>query len=263
MAVDDPTGKAFLQLFLGIFGMAAFHRDDSQPDVQADAQSGFFTDFFRSIGLSFDDPPSSTPPSVVTQAAPSVHYSWGIKDAFNKVRTGFDNVHNSLFSATANVRLSSHFGPRARPVILDSNHHVVAFGSDEHGGNDYAADRGTPVKATAAGVIEIAQATNGGYGNEVVINHGNGYKSYYGHLEDFAAGIVPGASIKQGAFIGRVGSTGRSTGAHLHYEVRFNGRAIDPGFNLSEALQTAAQRETLYAASSQGVFKPEAPRPKA
>jgi murein DD-endopeptidase MepM/ murein hydrolase activator NlpD len=98
-------------------------------------------------------------------------------------------------------------------------------GSESHEGQDIASAWGTPVKSTADGLIVYA-AARAGYGNVVVIYHGNGITTRYGHLSQI--GVEPGQRIRRGDEIGKVGSTGRSTGPHCHYEVRQNDVALDP-----------------------------------
>ncbi|MGH7752425.1 MAG: peptidoglycan DD-metalloendopeptidase family protein, partial [Gemmatimonadales bacterium] len=96
-----------------------------------------------------------------------------------------------------------------------------------HTGTDYAADYGTPVRATADGTVEAA-GRDGGYGNMVVLRHAKGISTRYAHLSRFAAGVRQGARVRQGETIGYVGSTGLSTGPHLHYEFRVQGRPTNP-----------------------------------
>jgi len=96
-----------------------------------------------------------------------------------------------------------------------------------HRGVDYGAPTGTKVRATADGVVETA-SYSGGYGNLVVIAHGNSYSTAYGHLSGFGPGIRKGARVSQGDTIGYVGATGLATGPHLHYEFRVKGAQIDP-----------------------------------
>ena len=96
-----------------------------------------------------------------------------------------------------------------------------------HEGIDLVAPSGTPVLAAADGVI-VGAAPNGRYGNWIRIDHGKGIATQYGHLSAFAPGIEPGATVVKGEPIGFVGSTGRSTGAHLHFEVLDNGKAVNP-----------------------------------
>jgi murein DD-endopeptidase MepM/ murein hydrolase activator NlpD len=101
-----------------------------------------------------------------------------------------------------------------------------------HSGVDLREEYGAPVKATAAGTVSVA-GPQGGYGNLVEIDHGGGLSTRYGHLS--AINVVPGQQVAPGAVVGRVGSTGRSTGPHLHYEVRMDGEAVDPSRFLKAA----------------------------
>lgn len=96
-----------------------------------------------------------------------------------------------------------------------------------HQGVDYAAPRGTPIKATGDGKVLLA-GRRGGYGNTVIIQHGDTYRTLYGHMQGFAKGIQTGSSVKQGQVIGYIGTTGLSTGPHLHYEFQVNGVHVDP-----------------------------------
>lgn len=114
-------------------------------------------------------------------------------------------------------RVASGFGYRIDPVYKTVKMHA---------GLDFAAPQGTPIYATADGVVRLAGNTGNGYGNHVIINHGYGYETLYGHQYRIKAKV--GQKIKRGELIGWVGSTGKSTGPHLHYEVRKNKRHIDP-----------------------------------
>jgi len=114
-----------------------------------------------------------------------------------------------------------------------------------HNGTDYVAPKGTPVSAMANGQV-LAAGYQGGYGKLVVIRHPNGYKTFYGHLSGFAKGIRKGAGVTQGQLVGTVGSTGMSTGPHLHFEMRVNDRPVNPrkvvippGDPVPEALQAS------------------------
>jgi len=96
-----------------------------------------------------------------------------------------------------------------------------------HLGVDYAARRGTPIVAAGSGTI-IWAARMGSYGNLVKIRHADGYETRYAHMKSFRRGIRRGKHVKKGQTIGYVGTTGRSTGPHLHFELRKHGRAINP-----------------------------------
>jgi len=116
------------------------------------------------------------------------------------------------------ARLSSSYGRRKHPVLGYRKMHK---------GVDFAAPRGTPIMAAGNGVIERANRF-GSFGNYIKIRHSDGYKTAYAHLKGFARGIKAGKYVTQDQIIGYVGTTGRSTGPHLHYEVHKNGRAINP-----------------------------------
>jgi murein DD-endopeptidase MepM/ murein hydrolase activator NlpD len=99
-------------------------------------------------------------------------------------------------------------------------------GATMHAGIDLSGPVGTPIYATADGVVTTAGYNNGGYGNLVKIEHGRGIETRYGHLSSIS--VNAGQKVTRGQLIGRMGSTGRSTGSHLHYEVRIDGRAVNP-----------------------------------
>jgi murein DD-endopeptidase MepM/ murein hydrolase activator NlpD len=99
-------------------------------------------------------------------------------------------------------------------------------GAAMHAGIDLSGPVGTPIYATADGVVSTAGYNSGGYGNLVKIEHGRGIETRYGHLSTI--GVSEGQRVTRGQMIGRMGSTGRSTGSHLHYEVRIDGRAVNP-----------------------------------
>jgi murein DD-endopeptidase MepM/ murein hydrolase activator NlpD len=96
-----------------------------------------------------------------------------------------------------------------------------------HEGVDFAVPQGTPVYAAADGVVAGAKP-NGGYGNWIQIDHGDGVSTVYGHLSRFAPGISAGATVERGQLVALSGNTGRSTGPHLHFEVRTDGKPVDP-----------------------------------
>ncbi len=117
------------------------------------------------------------------------------------------------------ARISSHFNLRRKHPVL---HSIRA-----HKGTDYAASRGTPIRATGDGKV-IHAGRKGGYGNAVIIQHGQTYRTLYAHMSKFARGVRNGSRIKQGQIIGYVGSTGLATGPHLHYEFYVNGAVRNP-----------------------------------
>ena len=116
------------------------------------------------------------------------------------------------------ARLSSGYGKRRHPILGYTT---------MHRGVDFAAPSGTPIMAAGDGVVERA-SRYGAYGKYVRIRHNRTYKTVYAHLKSYARGVRPGKRVRQGQTIGYVGSTGRSTGPHLHYEVHRNGKQINP-----------------------------------
>jgi murein DD-endopeptidase MepM/ murein hydrolase activator NlpD len=135
-----------------------------------------------------------------------------------------------LMSAT----LTSDFGMRTHPVL---------GGRRNHKGVDLAQPTGTPVYATADGIVSMAEPFSS-YGNYIQIEHGGQIQTRFGHLSGYA--VVAGEQVHKGQLIGYVGSTGRSTGPHLHYEVRVAGEAVDPRpYMVATDLAVAASSATL------------------
>ncbi|HEB93008.1 MAG TPA: peptidase M23 [Gammaproteobacteria bacterium] len=131
------------------------------------------------------------------------------------------------------TRISSRFGKRYHPTLKKrKNHHGV----------DYAAPRGTPIKAAGDGKI-VHFGRKGGYGKTIIIQHGGKYSTLYAHMSNYNRKLRRGARVKQGQTIGYVGTTGRSTGPHLHYEFRVNGVHRNP---LTVKLPTAAPIQAKY-----------------
>jgi murein DD-endopeptidase MepM/ murein hydrolase activator NlpD len=116
------------------------------------------------------------------------------------------------------ARISSAFGMRFHPVLGYTRMHK---------GIDFAVPTGTPVMAAGSGVIQV-EGWEGGYGNFIVLNHGNSYSTAYGHLSRFAPGVHQGSRVRQGQVIAYSGATGLATGPHLHYEIRINGTQVNP-----------------------------------
>jgi murein DD-endopeptidase MepM/ murein hydrolase activator NlpD len=144
----------------------------------------------------------------------------GLEDRLQTVRTDVDK-RNQLAAATPSIWpthgwLSSTTGNRSDPFTGEK---------DYHPGLDISADKGDPVYSTANGKVVNASAA-GNYGNLVIVDHGYGLETRYGHLSAFKVKV--GQDVKRGDLLGLVGSTGRATGAHLHYEVRANGRILNP-----------------------------------
>lgn len=130
-------------------------------------------------------------------------------------------------------RLTSPFGVRSDPFSGEG-----AF----HTGVDISTYYRAPARATANGVVLKAEYI-GGYGNVVVVDHNNGYQTYYGHLASFA--VMPGQTIRRGQTVGYCGSTGRSTGVHLHYEIRRGSVPINPYPMMARMMESATPRRDL------------------
>lgn len=123
-----------------------------------------------------------------------------------------------LKTPVSGAKLTSPFGMRVHPLLGYSKMHT---------GADFGAPTGTPVRAGGNGTVELA-GRNGSLGVAIVLKHGPRYKTLYAHMSRIADGIIPGVQVNQGQVIGYVGSTGRSTGPHLHYEVRVNDEPVNP-----------------------------------
>ncbi len=145
-------------------------------------------------------------------------------DSYQDIEKLINNQENKLASIPAIqpvsnkdlTRVASGFGYRIHPI----------YGIPKmHNGLDFSATQGTPIYATGDGIVKNADFGNG-FGNNVVINHGYGYETLYGHMVRIK--VRQGQRVKRGEVIGWVGSTGASTGPHCHYEVHINGRPVDP-----------------------------------
>jgi murein DD-endopeptidase MepM/ murein hydrolase activator NlpD len=117
--------------------------------------------------------------------------------------------------------------PRITSNFSWQRYHPILQRNRPHLGTDFGTGYGAPVKTTADGVVAFA-GWDGGYGNLIRIDHGNGYETRYAHLSRFGSGIRRGARVKQGQVIGFTGATGLATAPHLHYELRLHGRPLDP-----------------------------------
>jgi len=118
------------------------------------------------------------------------------------------------------------FGRISSPFSSSRMHPVLGY-SRAHTGIDYAAPLGTEIYAVGDGVITTRGAC-GGYGNMIRVRHSNGYETGYGHMNGFASGQAVGTYVRQGDIIGYVGSTGLSTGPHVHFEMKKNGEFVNP-----------------------------------
>ncbi|EKM96179.1 M24/M37 family peptidase [Stutzerimonas degradans] len=141
------------------------------------------------------------------------------------------------------ARISSRFSNGRKHPILNK---IRA-----HKGVDYAAPHGTPIKSAGDGKVLLA-GRKGGYGNTVIIQHGQRYRTLYAHMQGFAKGVKNGSTVKQGQIIGYIGTTGLSTGPHLHYEFQVDGAHVDPlGLKLPMADPIAKNEKQRFMALSQ------------
>jgi murein DD-endopeptidase MepM/ murein hydrolase activator NlpD len=214
-ALEQQVPKPLIEQLIRIFAF--------DVDFQARIGAGDSIEVFHS--LPDTDPDASEPEVLFATLTLS-----GVSKRFYRFRTSDDGIVDFYDEEgksakkflmrkpmTAGV-LRSGFGMRKHPILGYRRQHT---------GVDYAAPRGTPILAAGNGTVEKAGRTSG-YGNFTLVKHTNGYESAYGHQSAFAKGIVPGARVRQGQIIGYVGSTGLSTGPHLHFEIRVNKSAVDP-----------------------------------
>ena len=145
-------------------------------------------------------------------------YKFGDDKTYGYFDANGKSVEKALMKTPINgARLSSPFGMRKHPILGYNKKHL---------GTDFAAPEGTPIMASGTGTITRAKWCGGG-GNCIKIKHNSTYETVYAHLKNFAKGIRVGKKVKQGQIIGYVGSTGMSTGPHLHYEVIVNGKKVN------------------------------------
>lgn len=137
------------------------------------------------------------------------------------------------------ARISSSFGSRKHPILG-----YTKF----HSGVDFAAPKGTPIYAAGDGTVKIAGWVNG-YGKFIELGHANKYETAYAHMSAFAKGIRPGVRVRQGQVIGYVGTTGRSTGPHLHYEIHIAGKKVNPlGVKMATGVKLTGKQLTAFKA---------------
>jgi len=145
-------------------------------------------------------------------------YKFGDDKSYGYFDINGKSVEKALMKTPINgARLSSSFGKRKHPILGYTKLHT---------GTDFAAKSGTPIMASGSGTITRAKWCGGG-GNCIKIKHNSTYETIYAHMKNFARGIREGVRVKQGQIIGYVGSTGKSTGPHLHYEVVEGGKKIN------------------------------------
>ena len=192
-------------------------------DFQSRISPGDSIEVFHSLP---DDAPDASEPEVLF-AALTLN---GTAKRFYRFRTPDDGIVDYYDEEGKSAKkflmrkpitsgvLRSGFGSRRHPILKYVRMHT---------GVDFAAPRGTPILAAGNGVVEKMER-NSGYGNMTVIRHTNGYETLYAHQTGFAKGLAKGSRVRQGQVIGYVGSTGLSTGPHLHFEIRVNDKPVDP-----------------------------------
>jgi murein DD-endopeptidase MepM/ murein hydrolase activator NlpD len=173
-------------------------------------------------------PSGAAAPATTTPPAQTPETTFGIlRDLLGSLESRLETVRSRIENEQALARAT----PATWPIIgwltsgYGSRKDPFTGRPDFHSGLDISANRGTPIKATADGTVEAA-AYQGNYGNAVLIDHGFGLSTRYGHMSGFR--VRAGQKVKRGEVIGYVGATGRATSSHLHYEILLNGQAINP-----------------------------------
>ncbi len=181
----------------------------------------------------------ATPAAANSSAAAAVDFSESVKDTASPLGNGDEQFHELFASwktqdSTANpVTIVPSISVPSRMPLADATmtssfgmrNHPILGRMARHKGIDLAAPNGTPVYATADGIVERANRFSS-YGNYIAIDHGGSLETRFAHLSGFA--VKTGDHVRKGQLIGYVGSTGRSTGPHLHYEIRVDGQAVNP-----------------------------------
>tara|TARA_B100000029_G_scaffold510061_1_gene600691 strand:+ start:290 stop:1585 length:1296 start_codon:yes stop_codon:yes gene_type:complete len=213
-AVDAGINPETIIEFARIFGF--------EIDFQRDIRKG---DYFKILYEKyFDENGTFVKSGAILYAHMSVNnrkitlYKFGNDKTYGYFDINGKSVEKALMKTPINgARLSSPFGMRKHPIL--------GF-NKMHKGTDFAAPMGTPIMASGSGTVVLAKWCGGG-GNCVKIKHNSTYSTVYAHMKNFAKGIKAGKKVKQGQIIGYVGSTGMSTGPHLHYEVIVNGKKVN------------------------------------
>jgi murein DD-endopeptidase MepM/ murein hydrolase activator NlpD len=189
--------------------------EEAAAAAELDARYKDATEELRKLGLSPQRLAVGGPFEPATKADPT------FKALFNSWKR-LDSLQDGVIAVPSDkpvrdASFTSSFGMRSDPF---------GRGAAMHAGIDLAGPVGTPIYATADGTVAMAGWHNGGYGNLIRLDHGRGIETRYGHLHSMT--VREGERVRRGQMIGRMGSTGRSTGSHLHYEVRIDGRAVNP-----------------------------------
>ena len=213
-AVDQKVPINIIIEFAGIYGFQIdFQRDIRKKDKFQIMYEGFVDENKKLIETG-----NILFANLILSGEDNSLYYFDVEGSSGHYDKNGKSVKKALMKTPINgARLSSPFGMRKHPI--DGFNKM-------HKGTDFAAPMGTPIMASGSGLIKKAGWCGGG-GNCVVIKHNSTYQTIYAHMSKFANGIRSGVRVKQGQTIGYVGSTGKSTGPHLHYEVLINGRRVN------------------------------------
>jgi len=210
--LKDTGSKKLAQIFVSSFK----HSLNFKNDIRKGDELVMIYDQKYRLGRPFSMP---TLKVAMIEMHKKRHYIYLNEDGRYYDEKGHEVEGFLLARPVRGARISSYFTKR--------RYHPVLHKWKAHLGVDYAARRGTPIVAAGSGRV-IYAARLGSYGNLIKIRHNDGYETRYAHLKSFRRGIRRGKYVKKGQTIGYVGSTGRSTGPHLHFELRKRGRAINP-----------------------------------
>ena len=213
-AIENGVDPGTINEFARIYGFEIdFQRDIRKNDTFQILYENFYDDtgkFYKSGKIIYAN--------MNVQGREIALYKFDHETLSGFYNSNGKSVEKALMKTPINgARLSSSYGLRKHPILGYTK---------KHSGTDFAAKSGTPVMASGTGIITRAKWCGGG-GNCIKIKHNSTYSTVYAHLKNFAKGISSGKKVKQGQVIGYVGSTGMSTGPHLHYEVHINGKAVN------------------------------------
>jgi len=196
------------------------HEVDFQRDIQPDTQFSLFYDTYKDEESGLERPGELLYAKLVLEGKPHEIYRFQPQGGVPGYYTSQgESIRNTLLRTPIDgARLSSGFGKRKHPIL--------GF-TKMHKGVDFAAPKGTPIMAAGDGVVERCGPYST-YGNYICVRHNGNTKTAYAHLSRYAKGIKKGSKVRQGQIIGNVGSTGRATGNHLHFELIQNGKHINP-----------------------------------
>ena len=213
-ATDQKIPASIIIEFAGIYGFQV----DFQRDVRKNDKFQIMYEIFLNEKNDIAETGEILFANLKLSGQDNNLYYFDHKDSQGHYDKNGKSVKKALMKTPINgARLSSPFGMRKHPI--DGYNKM-------HRGTDFAAPMGTPIMASGDGIVKKAGWCGGG-GNCVKIKHNSTYQTVYAHMSKFARGIKPGVRVKQGQTIGYVGSTGKSTGPHLHYEVIVNGKKVN------------------------------------